>query len=85
MAEIKHLPDVRPGQVWADNDKRGYGRKVRVVEIIEAWGDRYAVVEQVTGRRSYDAKPGKRTKIRLDRFRPNSTGYRLVTDVPQEG
>ncbi len=27
------------------------------------------------------AEPGRRTKIRLDRFNPTSTGYRLVQDA----
>jgi hypothetical protein len=30
------------------------------------------------------AEPGRRTTIRLDRFRPTSSGYRLVEDVPEE-
>lgn len=71
-------PDVRPGQIWANNDKRSAGRKVRIVAIDEQPDPRkpgstgYAVVEQVTGRR---------TRIRLDRFRPTTTGYRLIQDT----
>jgi hypothetical protein len=71
-------PTVRLGQIWADNDPRGYGRKVRVVEI----GDTHATVELHQPRHPVSsAKPGRRTRIRLDRFRPTSTGYRLVTDT----
>lgn len=58
-------PTVRAGQVWADNDKRSRGRRVNVDE-------HHALVQSSTG---------TRTRIRLDRFRPNSTGYRLLTDV----
>jgi hypothetical protein len=58
---------VEPGQVWADNDKRGYGRQVTVQSIDET----HATVTD-----------GKRTsRIRLNRFRPTSTGYRLVLNA----
>jgi hypothetical protein len=76
---------VRVGQVWADNDKRAEGRRVRVVEV----GRTHAVVELVDQRgrpaRGHEAQQkaeaGRRTRIRLDRFRPTSTGYRLVRDA----
>jgi hypothetical protein len=72
-------PAVRVGQVWQDADKRGYGRRVRVVEVDAT----HAVVELFVGRGTGNdqAKPGRRTRIRLDRFRPTSTGYRLIQDV----
>lgn len=71
---------VRVGQIWQDNDKRGYGRRVRVVEVDET----HALVELHVPRGAghMHAKPGRRTRIRLDRFRPTSTGYRLVQDAP---
>jgi hypothetical protein len=78
---------VRPGQVWADNDKRSTGRHVRVVEVDRT----HATVELVSQRgRPWSglrpgeparAEPGRRTRIRLDRFKPTTTGYRLVRDV----
>jgi hypothetical protein len=84
--ETEPIP-VRVGQVWADNDKRSTGRHVRVVEVRE----KHAVVELVaqrgrawSGLRSGEAqraKPGRRTMIRLERFKPNSTGYRLIEDA----
>lgn len=67
------LPDIRVGQVWKDNDKRSAGRRVRVVEV----NFTHAVVQDPSGR-------GRRTEIRLDRFKPTSTGYRLVEDAPEE-
>lgn len=80
-------PTVRVGQVWQDNDKRSYGRKLRVVEIDKT----HATVELVTQRgRAWSGlapgepprvQSGRRTRIRLDRFRPTSTGYRLIQDV----
>lgn len=74
-------PDVRPGQIWADNDPRSAGRHLLVVDV----GPTHAEVELAVPRPPVSsAKPGRRTRIRLDRFRPTSTGYRLVTDVPAE-
>lgn len=72
-------PDVRPGQVWADCDPRSTGRHVRV----EAVDGSHATVVQCDphGRVHDDRKPARRTRIRVDRFRPTRTGYRLV-NVP---
>jgi hypothetical protein len=69
---------VRVGQVWADLDKRSKGRRIRVLEV----GQYHATV------RDADAVPGawppaRKTRIRLDRFRPTSTGYRLVSEPDQ--
>jgi hypothetical protein len=68
-------------QIWQDNDPRSCGRQVRIVEI----GETHATVELVTARQiptlngnRKTAKPGRRTRIRLDRFRPTSTGYRHI-------
>lgn len=81
---------VKPGQIWADNDPRGYGREVRVIEIVRRHtggngahypaGVEHAVVEQVDPRGG-SGKPGRRSTIRLDRFRPTANGYRLIRDV----
>ena len=67
-------PDVRPGQVWADNDPRAAGRHIR----IDAVDVTHATVEACDsqGRRLLRAR---QTRIRLDRFRPTRTGYRLVS------
>ena len=59
--------DVKPGQIWADNDKRSHGRTIKVLEVDET----HALVQSPTGL-------GRKTKIRLSRFRPDSTGYRLL-------
>lgn len=77
---MTETPSVRVHQVWADLDKRAAGRKVRVVEV----DDTHAAVEQVNSRAHDRGKPGRRTRIRLDRFRPTSTGYRLLVDAPAE-
>lgn len=63
---------AKVGQVWQDNDSRpGHKRLLRVLRIESG----YAFVQSPTGQ-------GRVTRIRLDRFRPNSTGYRLVSDPP---
>lgn len=72
---------VRPGQIWQDNDKRAHGRQVRIIELT----DTHALVELHVPRGVGDdhAQPGRRTRIRLDRFRPMSTGYLLIQDVTE--
>ncbi|WP_420032293.1 hypothetical protein ACN2WE_05370 [Streptomyces sp. cg28] len=67
------------GQIWEDNDPRSEGRQVRIVDIDET----HATVELHQPRPPVSsAKPGRRTRIRLDRFRPTSTGYRYVATNP---
>jgi hypothetical protein len=57
--------NVQVGQMWERCDRRDVGKRVRV----ESVGDTHAIVR---------SSGGPATKIRLDRFRPGSTGYRLV-------
>ncbi len=93
MAEI---PDVQPGQVWADNDKRAAGRTVRVDRIEDGTAfctiltnrdvtqedlDRYAQKGQEP--RGVRDMRGKPTKIALARFKPTATGYRLAQDAQE--
>lgn len=66
---------VEIGQVWADNDWRSTGRTVEVVAIDQT----HATVKVLTNGRGTYAKPGRTSRVRLDRFRPTSTGYRLVS------
>jgi hypothetical protein len=84
------LPEVRVGQVWADNDHRANGRQVTVLAIISEFvGEElvdFALVAQNKARQvrkpGEQNRPGRRTRIRLDRFRPSrKTGYTLVSDV----
>lgn len=72
-------PTPAAGQIWQDNDPRSHGRKLRIIKIDET----HAVVELHQPRLPVSsAKPGRRTRIRLDRFRPTSTGYRYVGNQP---
>ena len=72
-------PPPAAGQIWQDNDPRSCGRKIRIVGITGT----HAVVELYQPRQPVSsAKPGRRTRIRLDRFKPTSTGYRYVATTP---
>jgi hypothetical protein len=81
---MPETPDVRVDQVWQDADPRlerhGIDRRVRVVEV----DDTHATVERFIppGAEHLHTRPSRRTRIRLDRFRETSTGYRIVEDVP---
>jgi len=68
--------DVKIGQVWKDNDKRYTENEQRELEIVGFYHDLWAVCKNL--------KTGKTSKILIDRFRPNSTGYRLIKDVSNE-
>ena len=60
--------EVKVGQVWRDNDKRA-NRNCEIREV----NDKYA--------RVYCRETQKLTKVRLDRFKPTASGYKLVQDV----
>lgn len=66
---MTETPTVRPGQVWADLDKRSPGRTVRVDRV----DGEYAYVTDSNGRR---------TRIRISRMRPASNGYKLINEGP---
>ena len=79
--------EVRPGQVWADNDPRSEGRTLRVDSIEGS----KAVCTVLTNSDNTDLSSpwqrdmrGKQTRVSLVRFRPTSTGYRLLTDAVPE-
>lgn len=79
-------PEVRVGQVWADNDKRSVGRRVRILELPppEPCKSARALVVQCdcAGRAIRTNGRERRTRIAINRFRPTSTGYRLEVDAP---
>lgn len=80
---------VQVGQIWQDNDPRhqegAWGpRFLKVFHVDEESGTAECYCCQRDGTlTSTDAKRqsnGKPRKIRLDRFKPTSTGYRRVTN-----
>jgi hypothetical protein len=75
------MSDVKVNQVWADNDPRCPNRYLRVLRIENG----KALVETVQRARTATGwRPGpvtRLTRIRIDRFKPTRTGYRLVEDA----
>lgn len=80
---------VKIGQIWADNDKRAKGRHVRVDRIEGDYAFCTIVIDRADtepdGGRYRERRPhdwiaiGRPTRIKLTRFKPNSTGYRLAS------
>lgn len=88
--------EVRPGQVWADNDPRAKGRTIKVLSLVEERGQgglcplqgpaRYARCIVLTDADEASLRTaGRIAWIKLSRFRPTSNGYRLVSDTPEQG
>ncbi|MGR6924264.1 hypothetical protein ACU635_59225 [[Actinomadura] parvosata] len=88
-------PAVRAGQVWADNDPRAAGRTLRVERLdgdqaicmvltnsdsTQRHLDAYARPRPHSNRPILRDTRGTLRRIALSRFRPTSTGYRLVED-----
>jgi hypothetical protein len=74
---VTETPAPAVGQIWQDNDPRSYGRYLKITAV----DDTHATVRQValTPQGATVVRPGARTtRVRLDRFRPTSTGYRYV-------
>ena len=81
------MPDVNPGQIWADNDPRSAGRTLRVdrIEGGKAVCTTLTNVDSTQWRIDRDDRTardmrGRTTRISLARFRPTSTGYRPMED-----
>lgn len=70
--EMSETNDVKVGQVWRDNDKRIENRHIRVTGIDDGFAR--CTVLKIDGLEWVETGE---TKIRLDRFRPTSTGYLL--------
>jgi hypothetical protein len=86
---MNETTEVRPGQVWADNDPRSAGRTLRVdsidggkaiCTILTNSSDEQAAIECPPGSLGYTPKDtrGKTTRISLSRIKPTRTGYRLI-------
>jgi hypothetical protein len=85
--------EVRVGQEWEDCNPHERGRTLLVVEVVgDTQGPPYALCEILTnsdrvttllrcGEPHVRDRRGCRVRIRIDRFRPGATGYRLLKDV----
>lgn len=72
--------EVRVGQVYADNDRRSKGRKIKVVSITGSQVT-YDVVAHATGV-TPDPRRGKTFTSSIDRFhRAAQRGFTLLEDV----
>lgn len=83
-----------PGKLWEDADPRilkeqGQRRRVRIESVegdrarVLSWYERPAT--GAVGVTVWERRSAPRpSTIRLDRFKPNRTGYRLVEDAPEE-
>jgi hypothetical protein len=88
ITAVSDGPNVRPGQVWADNDKRHKGRTLRVERVAGGIVLCRIVTNTDTVQRLLDRKSpqvrdrrGKIVSIALVRFRPTAAGYRLIQDA----
>lgn len=70
--------NVQVGQVWESTDRREPGRRVRVIRVLAQHAEVEAVSAPTNSRRASAFVPGRKTEIRLDRFRSGSSGYKLV-------
>jgi hypothetical protein len=75
---MTETPTPAVDQIWQDNDPRSPGRYLKLIAVDDThatavpveWDDLFGVAHPMGGARA--------TRIRLDRFRPTSTGYRYV-------
>ncbi len=81
--------EVKPGQVWADNDWRSEGRTLRVDEVDETHATCTVLTNPTNVQNELDRagniwrtdSRGKKRRIMLKRMRPTSTGYRLLEEA----
>jgi hypothetical protein len=67
---------VKIGQLWQDNDPRY--KKVRTLRIDELWVNSRGELRA----RCHVLETGRAAFIAVRRFKPTSTGYRLVKEAP---
>lgn len=73
------------GQVWASNDwrdiKRGERQRLQIIDVQS--GPPYFPLDEAWVE-FWNRDTSKRTRVRVRRLRPTSTGYRFVSDRFQE-
>lgn len=73
-------PEIKVGSIWADDDPRQAGRRLKVIAVD---GDQVVCVVTAVARNVSETRIGTSTRIRRNRFRPGSSGYRLVEQAPR--
>lgn len=72
MPDTNSAIRVEPGQLWIDNDPRNScTRYVRIHEVDEEYAHGMSWRDEV-------GATSRPTRIKLARFRPTATGYRLA-------
>jgi hypothetical protein len=84
MHDIQPYPAVHVGQVWEDNDRCMARRRLLVDGIGQQWRAGSPDATPIAECKVLGTDPPRFVRIRLDRFRPTSRGYRLVEDAPEE-
>lgn len=64
---MKTPPNVQPGQVWQDMDKRMGCRRLRVIRT----EGEYAILQNIV-------RPDLVTRVSIRRMKPGSTGFQMV-------
>lgn len=70
--------NIAPGQVWADNDARSRGR-TGLVNTID--GDKAVCTVLAPTYDNPEGRSGHTVRILLRRFKPTSTGFRLIREA----
>lgn len=73
--KLEGVMEVKVGQVWKDNDIRFRATSTRLIEVKAVTKTHAECISTSPGK-----KPRK-VKVRLDRFKPNATGYAIHKDV----
>lgn len=69
---------VKKGQLWQDWDCRFRNAKPRLIRVIEIHTPNCFVNGCFSHAICRNVDTAKKTKIKLRRFKPNSTGYKLI-------
>jgi hypothetical protein len=86
MANAKPQTEVKPGQIWRDNDKRSATRYLKVLRLDDPI-NRYAICVRVLQFteggpwRTPNGKAQRKITIAIARMRPRSNGYVLVQEA----
>ena len=72
----KKMSDVKVGQVWRDWDVRFRKETPRYLKVIRFINDLHVQVENTDTKR--------KTIIAIRRFKPDSNGYRLISEKEQQ-
>jgi hypothetical protein len=76
-------PAPAVGQIWQDNDPRSDHRYLRIIDIDASRATVRQIAYNTAEDIAVDLPDMRPSRIRLDRFRPTSTGYRYISGGPR--